>query len=362
MFLALLLPVSAMPDLSDGNPPEAPVAPQGVPVAPQGAAPQVPAAVVNTASDVRAEAERVHNGLRHGQGSPTPRPQPGADPLGALPMLDERLQTLRSLIPADLIGYAQAKAEEAKRLPAELLAPSQPQAAEQGPVAPQTVVSQPEEATALAPILIAAGAATAATLIGFWIAGGSTLGGKAAAGAASEFRRILPFASPLFTRFERDTVLGHPRREALYGLIMQEPGISLQALGDRTNLSRTAAIHHLRLLEQQHLIVSRRVGRSRHYYENGGRYGHDQKEAYAVLQNPRTRAVAEYIQGRPGVVQKDLCEALSIQPSIAHWHVRRLAEAHIVEAVRQGRTVAYFPGPGQVAMRREAAPPAGVTA
>lgn len=193
------------------------------------------------------------------------------------------------------------------------------------------------------PLAIVGATAAAATLL-FWLAG-STSAAKAGAATAStsEMRRLLPFASPLFTRFERDTVLGHPKREALYGRIMTKPGVTLQDLCEETGLSRTAVSHHLRLLEQQHLIVSKRMGRSRHFFENGGRYGRDQKEAYAVLHNDRSKDVHSYIESHPGAIQKDLCTALDIQASVAHWHVKRLQEAELIEAVRQGRTVSYFP-------------------
>lgn len=199
------------------------------------------------------------------------------------------------------------------------------------------------------PLALLAGTAAAAGLI-FWIAGSSgTLGGAAAGGAGTTAaqqaagRRFLPYASPLFTRFEKDTVLDHPKREGLYGMIVMKPGITLQDLCEGTGLSRTAVSHHLRLMEQQHIIVSKRVGRSRHFFENGGRYGRDQKDAYAVLHNDRSKEVHSFIETHPGSIQKDLCDALGIQASVAHWHVKRLVEANLIEAIRQGRTVSYFP-------------------
>lgn len=209
----------------------------------------------------------------------------------------------------------------------------------------------------LAQALVVATVAGAAG-IALWLAAGSSTSASAgvAARGAQDLRRLLPYASPLFTRFERDTVLGHPRREALYALILQTPGISLQALGDAAGLSRTATLHHLRLMEKQHLIVSRRMGRSRHFFENGGRFGREQKEAYAVLQNDRSRQVADYIRAHPGTHQKDLCTALSIPPSIAHWHVRRLQEAQLVEARREGRNVVYLPGSGMATVSAPVVP------
>jgi predicted transcriptional regulator len=53
--------------------------------------------------------------------------------------------------------------------------------------------------------------------------------------------------------------------------------------------------------------------------------------------------VARFIQEHPGAIQKHICQAMGIQASVAHWHVRRLQEAHIIDAIRQGRTVSYFP-------------------
>ncbi|HUR24888.1 MAG TPA: hypothetical protein VM327_02610, partial [Candidatus Thermoplasmatota archaeon] len=81
-------------------------------------------------------------------------------------------------------------------------------------------------------------------------------------------------------------------------------------------------------------------------YENGGRFGRDQKDAYAVLQNDRSKEVAQFVKQNPGAIQKAICAAVGVQASVAHWHLRRLQEAQIVEAVRNGRTVSYFPGLG----------------
>jgi DNA-binding transcriptional ArsR family regulator len=272
-----------------------------------------------------------------------PTPEAGlARPVQA--SLDTVLAQLPVDVVLDLAQRAQRAADEARRALPTLAATGEQQAGDAETDGGAVTVATPTHLV-LGATLIAVGAAAAATFAVFWMAGSSgSVGAAAASKGGAEMRRLLPYASPLFTRFGKDTVLGHPRREALYARILQEPGISLQALGEATGLSRTAVVHHLRLLEQQHLIVSRRVGRGRHYFENGGRYGHDQKEAYAVLQNDRSRAVAEAIRARPGMMQKTLCAQLAIPPSIAHWHVTRLTQANLVQVVRQGRTVAYFPG------------------
>lgn len=283
-----------------------------------------------------------------------------AQALQQVQLVQQEADQLMEMVPEDPVGFAAGAAQQAAGQAAQSL-PSvfadttlEPQAGGAQVVAPDAGLLPP----LLAGSILVAGAA-GATFFAFWLAGssGTVASGAAAAAKGSELRRLLPFASPLFTRFEKETVLGHPRREALYALILQQPGISLQSLGESTGLSRTAVLHHLRLLEMQHLIVSKRMGRSRHYYENGGRYGRDAKEAYAILQNARSKEVADYIRTHPGAMQKQLCEALAIQPSIAHWHVRRLQAAQLVECVRQGRAVNYFPGRGLLEVASHAAIP-----
>ncbi|MGB1697331.1 MAG: winged helix-turn-helix transcriptional regulator [Thermoplasmatota archaeon] len=182
-------------------------------------------------------------------------------------------------------------------------------------------------------VWVAAAVASSGTIALFWLAGSS---------AAVTPTAKKPMFSPLFTRFEGQKVLEHPRRAELYGHVAEKPGIRLQDLCDETQLSRTAVTHHLRLLEQQHVIVSKRVGRSRHFYENGGRYAMHQKEAYALLQNERAAEIMKLIRKEPGIIQKGVCESLSLQASIAHWHIKRLHEAGLVDAVKQGRTVQYY--------------------
>ncbi len=288
-----------------------------------------------------------------GSGGSEPGTQSGPMNPFDQPLPSQVPKAVAGLIPEDtfegaglLLGDTKDKVEEVPEslppLPA-LPQESEGQTAPPSEPSPQTQATKPAGSLLLAGSILAVGAtAAAATYVVLWLAGSSTT--VSAGAATSELRRLLPFASPLFTRFERDTVLGHPRREQIYARILQEPGISLQDLGTATGLSRTAVVHHLRLLEQQHLVISRRVGRSRHYFENGGRYGHDQKEAYALLRNDRSKAVAEFIRNNPGTMQKSLCAALAIPPSIAHWHVRRLQQGGLVETIRQGRAVAYFPG------------------
>ncbi|HUR25199.1 MAG TPA: winged helix-turn-helix transcriptional regulator, partial [Candidatus Thermoplasmatota archaeon] len=260
------------------------------------------------------------SGSGSGSGSSNPANEGAAAARPVVRLALHKASTVTDQLPQDPLSLALQQVEPvratAEGLPVMVL--GAPESAPATGAAPASASVAQVEPDASVPLLVGATAAAAAAVTLLWLAGSSgSLGAAGAAGtggklAATDLRRLLPFASPLFTRFEKDTVLGHPKREALYALILQDPGVSLQSLCDSTGLSRTAVTHHLRLMELQHLIVSKRMGRSRHYYENGGRFGRDQKDAYAVLQNDRSKEVAQFVKQNPGAIQKAICAAVGV--------------------------------------------------
>ncbi len=172
----------------------------------------------------------------------------------------------------------------------------------------------------------------------------AAVGTVAAAGKAGFLRFLSPAALGLFSRFQGPRVLDNPRRAELNGMVCKSPGITVPDLCQESGLSRNAVLHHLRMLEDQGMIVHRRMGRSTHWFENGGRYGRERKDAYAVLHDDRTRDVAQFILRNPGSHQGAIGSALGLSPSVVHWHMKRLEDALLVERERVGRSVQCFPG------------------
>lgn len=167
----------------------------------------------------------------------------------------------------------------------------------------------------------------------------------AAAGKYGLFGRIgAALLAPLFSRFEGPSVLKHPRRAQLHGLVCKTPGITVPDLCMATGLSRNTVLHHLRMLADQDMIVEKRMGRTAHWFENGGRYGREHKAAYAVLRDDRSRDVARFVLQNPGTTQGQISRALGLAPSVIHWHMRRLEDAALVQRHKEGRTMQCFPG------------------
>jgi predicted transcriptional regulator len=152
------------------------------------------------------------------------------------------------------------------------------------------------------------------------------------------------FLAPLYTRIAPDAVLMHGAREKIYRLIRDEPGIHAHEVAARLGLGWGTAVYHLKLLERNSLVVSRHEGRYKRFFVTGDqRIQH--REAVALLRNATSRSIATAVAAQPGQIQKQLCQALGVSPSLASWHLQRLEASGLVTAERLGRAVRYNPGP-----------------
>jgi predicted transcriptional regulator len=170
-------------------------------------------------------------------------------------------------------------------------------------------------------------------------------------GLMAWFWPALKFAiAPLYTRIPTDAVLMHGARENIYRLIREEPGIHAHEVADRLQLGWGTTVYHLKLLERNHLIVSRHEGRYKRFFITGDQHLQHQ-DAVALLRNATSRSIAGAVAAQPGLIQKQVCQALGLSPSLASWHLQRLEGAGVVKAERQGRVVRYEPGPAWQALQ-----------
>ena len=149
-------------------------------------------------------------------------------------------------------------------------------------------------------------------------------------------------ALPFYTRLKRPELLENDVRNAIYGIIRVNPGISARAVQRESELSWGTVVYHLRQLERHHLVVSRAVGRTRNYYENHGKYK-GMEVQLACLQSPRALALARIILRQPGMTQEALAEASGYPQPTTSYYVRKLKQADLVDEQREGRYARYLP-------------------
>lgn len=149
---------------------------------------------------------------------------------------------------------------------------------------------------------------------------------------------------PLYAKLTRRKVLDQATRQQVHDKVMEDPGCTTRTVASALQISWSTAAYHLRVLRHMGLITAKRQGRHDHHFVTGGS-SQSQQRVQAALQNPTTRRIAQLITQHPGLIQKDVCEALGIAPSTASDHLKRLRDAGAVQEERQWRTRAYHPAP-----------------
>lgn len=167
------------------------------------------------------------------------------------------------------------------------------------------------------------------------------------AGFVAYFWPLLQFhatalVAPLYTRLKPPHLLENDVRSAIYDIIRQNPGISARAVHRASGQSWGTVVYHLRQLESHHLVVSRRFGRSRNFYENHGKY-RGMEQQLACLRSPRSRILARGILERPGLTQEELAVEVALAQPTTSYYVRKLVGSELVSEAREGRYVRYHP-------------------
>ena len=145
----------------------------------------------------------------------------------------------------------------------------------------------------------------------------------------------------LFSRHTQATVLEHPQRARLVQVVEAQPGIHFKELQRTTGLGNGALAHHTQVLVRHGRL--RRIA-------NGGytcffpAVPDRALEARAfVLKSDGARRVLAAIQATPGRSNLDVAGLTGLDPGTVHYHVRRLAEAGLVNVRRDGRHTVLDP-------------------
>jgi len=130
------------------------------------------------------------------------------------------------------------------------------------------------------------------------------------------------------------------RRAQILKFIKANPGAHLRGIKRELNLPMGVLQYHLRRLEKDQLIVSRRRGLYKRFYKKLD-FEAEEQEILGVLFQETERDLLLYLLKTPDATQKELSEFAHISASSTSWHMKRLVEAGLVKARRQGSFVYY---------------------
>jgi len=170
--------------------------------------------------------------------------------------------------------------------------------------------------------------------------------------------RVLPI--PGYSRHDDSDPLENEHRARLHEVITDSPGVDLAALVETTGMSRSTARYHLRVLEHEDIVVREEIlGQPRLFPD-----GTDDVAFQVAARDDATRAVLAAISRHEPATGSTLAEQLDLDASTVSHHLKRLADAGLVEREREGRAVVNRLSPaarGTVPLSRRSLEPSETT-
>jgi len=145
-------------------------------------------------------------------------------------------------------------------------------------------------------------------------------------------RLLLPVG---YSRYDDSDPLEHDARQALFERVERSPGVNLSTLADDADVSLSSVRHHLRILEEENLVVSERIRGQRRYFLTN----ESDPALVAALDDTATEPILRTLARSGPASVSDLAETLGRDPSTISHHVSRLEDDGLVDRERDGQSV-----------------------
>jgi DNA-binding transcriptional ArsR family regulator len=146
-----------------------------------------------------------------------------------------------------------------------------------------------------------------------------------------------------FSRRARPPALEHPRRQAIYDLIRDEPGLSFREIQRRLNLSVGTLQKHINRLKDDGIVMAKPHRNTMRYFDND-ELNKSTWKATAPLRDPDAQRLHEWLLAHPGTGQT----ALAQQTATWGWTLAKtrrrldlLQEGNLIVVQREKGRVFY---------------------
>lgn len=140
----------------------------------------------------------------------------------------------------------------------------------------------------------------------------------------------------------RERALEHPKRQAIFHYVQQNPGANFREVVRRTSIPAGTVRHHLTVLQRSGHLVERPHRSTIRLFENRA---FDQAwHAVVLLREPALAGLHAWLKANPGSAQKDVLEGMEAagwSRSTTQHRLSRLVEAGLVSLRLQGRLKIY---------------------
>ena len=116
-------------------------------------------------------------------------------------------------------------------------------------------------------------------------------------------------------------------REDILNLITEDPGITLSSITRQLNLKPGTATHHIRILEREEYIKSKKTGKFRRYYRVGIKATGFNEIQDNILLN---------VEQNPGISQSEIARELNLSRQLINYHMKDLVSLEVIKIEKIG--------------------------
>ena len=146
----------------------------------------------------------------------------------------------------------------------------------------------------------------------------------------------------------KKNILNLKSRRDIYQFISKNPGLHINEICLRMNITRSTLRHHLKYLTKLNLIISKIDRNTRRLYAHDHQVGVKDQELLSLLRQKVPFKIIMYLLF-PGLCSKiELAKELEVYPSIIDFHLKKLLDMGVIRPVevKDGRYIHIDSGRG----------------
>lgn len=131
-------------------------------------------------------------------------------------------------------------------------------------------------------------------------------------------------------------------RRIILDYIYDNPGSHLRLMSREIDMKLGTLRHHLRSLEKENRIISRREKNLKTYFFTGS-MGTEDKNISSLLRQKRFRNIVITVILNPGINHKSISDKMKLKPSTLTKYLRVLEEREVLYHAKDQNEKHYFP-------------------
>ncbi|MCK5561900.1 MAG: winged helix-turn-helix transcriptional regulator, partial [Thermoplasmata archaeon] len=143
---------------------------------------------------------------------------------------------------------------------------------------------------------------------------------------------------PLYNKLHHDDVLDNFIRGQIYGYILAKPGNHYNAIKKALGLNNGTFVHHVRILEKEKYVYSKRDGFYTRFYPADAKMPIVDEPPLNEIQ----KKIIEIIHEKPGITQHEIVSITGTSQQVVSYNLTNLTRENILKTDLNGREKKYF--------------------